>query len=80
MTASPEPNGPRRPELTPSAAEHCRTLVASARSGALATLARDPDGFPYASLVTVAADASGSGVAARYSSAVTHAMRPKPPT
>jgi len=59
MTASPEPNGPRRPELTPSAAEHCRTLVAAARSGALATLARDPDGFPYASLVTVAADELG---------------------
>jgi putative heme iron utilization protein len=44
---------------TPSAAERCRTLVARARSGALATLARDPVGVPYASLVVLAADDRG---------------------
>ncbi len=59
MTTSLEPNGRRPSELTPSAAERCRTLVAAARTGALATIARDPDGFPYASLVTVAPDALG---------------------
>lgn len=46
----------------PSAAERCRTLMTAARRSplaALATIARDPDGFPYASLVTVAADELG---------------------
>ena len=38
----------------PSHAERCRTLVAAARSATLSTLARDPAGFPYGSLVTVA--------------------------
>jgi heme iron utilization protein len=46
----------------PSAAEQCRTLVACARSGALATLARDPAGVPYASLVTLAVDDRGRPV------------------
>jgi heme iron utilization protein len=59
MSASTEPNGSRPAALTPSAAEHCRTLVAAAHTAALATLARDPEGFPYASLVTVAADELG---------------------
>jgi putative heme iron utilization protein len=40
-------------------AERCRTLVARAKSATLATLARDPAGFPYASLVAVAFDGAG---------------------
>jgi hypothetical protein len=62
------------PEVrAPSHAERCRTLVAKSRSGALATITsgrgrgaatdaamdRDPSGFPYASLVTVAFDPRG---------------------
>jgi heme iron utilization protein len=43
----------------PSHAERCRTLAASARSATLSTIARDPDGYPYGSLVTVAFDGSG---------------------
>ena len=59
MTASREPNGDRPRGLTPSAAERSRTLVAAARTGALSTVARDPVGVPYGSLVTVAADEQG---------------------
>ena len=47
-----------RPELlaarTPTHAERCRTLVAGARSATLCTIAREPAGYPYGSLVTVA--------------------------
>lgn len=43
----------------PSHAERCRTLVAQARSATLSTVARDPAGFPYGSLVTVAFDGAG---------------------
>jgi hypothetical protein len=43
----------------PSHAERCRTLVAESRSATLCTIARDPAGFPYGSLVTVALDAAG---------------------
>ena len=43
----------------PTHAERCRTLVLQARSAALSTLARDPEGFPYGSLVTVAIDTVG---------------------
>jgi hypothetical protein len=43
----------------PTHAERCRTLVAQSRSATLCTIARDPAGFPYGSLVTVALDASG---------------------
>ena len=43
----------------PSHAERCRTLAAQARSATLCTIARDPAGFPYGSLVTVAFDARG---------------------
>jgi putative heme iron utilization protein len=43
----------------PTHAERCRTLVLLARSATLSTLARDPAGFPYGSLVTVAIDAVG---------------------
>jgi len=43
----------------PTHAERCRTLVASVRAATLCTIARDPAGYPYGSLVTVAIDASG---------------------
>jgi putative heme iron utilization protein len=43
----------------PTHAERCRTLVAQARAAALCTLARDPAGFPYGSLVTVGIDDVG---------------------
>ncbi|HZF51376.1 MAG TPA: DUF2470 domain-containing protein [Polyangiaceae bacterium] len=49
---SPEPR-------SPSAAERCRTLAATARTAALSTLARDPAGYPFGSLVAVAADPGG---------------------
>jgi putative heme iron utilization protein len=44
---------------TPSHAERSRTLVAATRSATLCTLARDPEGYPYGSLVTLAIDAEG---------------------
>jgi putative heme iron utilization protein len=37
----------------------CRALAARARLGALATVARDPAGWPFATLVAVAFDAGG---------------------
>jgi len=43
----------------PTHAERCRTLVATARAATLCTVARDPEGYPYGSLVTVAIDARG---------------------
>lgn len=43
----------------PSHAERCRTLAARARSATLSTIARDPAGYPYGSLVSVAIDAQG---------------------
>jgi heme iron utilization protein len=43
----------------PSHAERCRTLASQATSAALSTIAREPAGFPYGSLVTVAVDHSG---------------------
>jgi putative heme iron utilization protein len=52
-----EPAAAKAP--APSHAERCRTLVARARSATLATIAREPAGFPYGSLVAVAADARG---------------------
>lgn len=51
---NPVPDG-----RAPSHAERCRTLAAAARSATLSTIARDPSGFPYGSLVTVAIDAVG---------------------
>lgn len=46
------------PELpAPSHAERARTLVAGQRTGSLATVALEPAGYPYASLVTFALDA-----------------------
>ncbi len=43
----------------PTHAERCRTLASQANSATLSTIARDPAGFPYGSLVTVAVDALG---------------------
>lgn len=43
----------------PTHAERCRTLVRQARSATLSTIAREPEGFPYGSLVTVATDDRG---------------------
>src|SRR4051812_37720843 len=54
LTPAPDP-----PPRAPTHAERCRTLAHEARAATLATIARDPEGFPYASLVTVAVDASG---------------------
>jgi heme iron utilization protein len=59
-----ESDGAAPADLTPAPrapahAERCRTLAAQARSAALCTVARDPAGFPYGSLVTVAVDGEG---------------------
>lgn len=43
----------------PSHAERCRTLVETARSATLCTVAREPVGYPYGSLVTIAFDTLG---------------------
>lgn len=43
----------------PTHAERSRTLVAQARSATLCTVAVDPAGYPYGSLVTVAFDDEG---------------------
>jgi putative heme iron utilization protein len=68
-THRPVPNDHRRPTpleeptlpaaRAPTHAERCRTLAAGAKSAALCTVARDPSGFPYGSLVTVAIDDVG---------------------
>ena len=55
--ASREHEGPA--VRAPSHAERCRTLAALARAATLSTIARDPEGYPYGSLVTVAFDALG---------------------
>jgi heme iron utilization protein len=52
-----EPLGPA--PRAPAHAERCRTLAAQARAATLSTIARDPAGFPYGSLVTVAVDGEG---------------------
>ncbi len=43
----------------PTHAERCRTLVATAKAATLCTVAREPEGYPYGSLVTVAIDELG---------------------
>ncbi len=40
-------------------AARCRAIVENARTATLCTIARDPEGYPYGSLVVVAADALG---------------------
>jgi heme iron utilization protein len=47
------------PAAEPSHAERCRTLIAAARTATLCSIAREPDGYPYGSLVTVAFDSEG---------------------
>ena len=57
-TDAPADTGPKA--RAPSHAERCRTLVASAKSATLCTLAtKEPVGYPYGSLVTVAFDGQG---------------------
>lgn len=51
---------PAREVRAPSHAERCRTLVMAARSATLCTIAREPSGFPYGSLVAFAADRQGA--------------------
>lgn len=54
------PSDASRPAVRePSHAERCRTLVGQALSATLCTIAREPAGYPYGSLVTVAVDARG---------------------
>jgi len=43
----------------PSHAERCRTLASQVISATLSTMAREPHGFPYGSLVTVVVDDRG---------------------
>ena len=57
--AEPTPTEAMPAPRAPSHAERCRTLAARARSATLCTIARDPAGFPYGSLVTVAVDGEG---------------------
>jgi putative heme iron utilization protein len=47
---APTPTAP--PAREPSHAERCRTLVAGERRGALSTLAADPAGYPFGSVVS----------------------------
>ena len=47
------------PAPAPTHAERCRTLVAGQRRGALSTIATDPAGYPYGSVVTYALDEHG---------------------
>ncbi len=56
---TPVESDPHPAARAPSHAERCRTLASQATSATLSTLARDPAGFPYGSLVTVAVDGSG---------------------
>jgi heme iron utilization protein len=63
------PNDHRRPSpreenaapdvRAPSHAERCRTLVSAAKSATLCTVGREPAGYPYGSLVTLAIDGAG---------------------
>jgi putative heme iron utilization protein len=45
-----------------SDAERARSLIAGARTASLSTFARRPEGYPFGSLVTVAADPVGSPI------------------
>jgi len=58
--ADPNAEGDSSPKArAPTHAERCRTLVAEARAATLSTVAREPAGYPYGSLVTVAIDSRG---------------------
>ncbi len=45
--------------ISPSAAERVRTLVAASGDGTLSTMALDPAGYPFGSIVTYALDGAG---------------------
>ncbi|MCC6558182.1 MAG: DUF2470 domain-containing protein [Polyangiaceae bacterium] len=53
------PGGAAKAARAPSHAERCRTLAQRARSATLCTIAREPAGYPYGSLVTIAFDHAG---------------------
>ncbi|WP_437878888.1 HugZ family protein [Sorangium sp. So ce513] len=57
--AGPDAEHPVQKVPAPSHAERCRTLAERARAATLCTIARDPAGYPYGSLVTVTVDAHG---------------------
>jgi putative heme iron utilization protein len=57
----PDPDAPPPPP-EPTYAERARTLLHRARAGTLATLSRRHPGFPFASLMPYALDASGRPV------------------
>jgi putative heme iron utilization protein len=52
-------DSPRAGQRPSSDAERARSLIAGARTGALSTIARRPEGYPFGSLVTFAADPLG---------------------
>jgi heme iron utilization protein len=56
---APREEEPAPAARAPSHAERCRTLASQAVSATLSTIAREPLGFPYGSLVTVAVDSLG---------------------
>jgi putative heme iron utilization protein len=56
---SPRDEGTAPDARAPTHAERCRTLVSAAKSATLCTIAREPGGYPYGSLVTVAIDGAG---------------------
>jgi hypothetical protein len=58
----PDASGTGPSARGPSHAERARRLAERARWGALSTVARDPAGFPYGSLVATAVDALGRPV------------------
>ncbi|HEX5588620.1 MAG TPA: DUF2470 domain-containing protein [Acidimicrobiia bacterium] len=55
-----EVGAPAVPPREPSHAERCRTLVASARRGALSTVAIEPAGYPYGSVASYGLDDAGN--------------------
>ncbi|HEX2023138.1 MAG TPA: DUF2470 domain-containing protein [Acidimicrobiales bacterium] len=59
---APEPSGPGKEAAAPepSHAERARTLVASRTRGALSTIALEPAGAPFGSVVTYGLDAGGN--------------------
>ena len=58
--ARPQQNDDEGPPVAaPSHAERCRTLITRARAATLCTVAREPGGYPYGSLVTIAFDEQG---------------------
>jgi len=61
-SSSADPNAAPDPDLAPRAGSHAgesRAVATAARTATLCTTARDPAGFPFGSLVTVASDTEG---------------------